>query len=464
MKKKWWIAGFIVSLVVGGYLIYTRWIEPPATRAQGEEQITELRVVERGTLQEAIEATGNLTPVRERSLSFETGGRVAEVYVTEGESVREGQPLVQLERTSLELALASAGASLQQAEVRLAQVLEGASEAQIAAEEAMVSSAQASYALVKEGASEEQLAQLQAEMERAAKEVRRAQGNYERAGQNVHAGLELQDATLAYEQARLAYEIALDVDNHDLASAWSKVEGAQADLEALLAEPTEEEVEAAELSVQRAQLALERAQRQYDDATLSAPFDGTVTALTAVVGERVSGAVVVIVADLDALEVEITLDEGDVARVSEGQEALLTVEALEDVSISGEVVEIAPQGETKSGVVLYPVTVKLTERPERVRAGMTTDVEIVTERWENVLHLPQRAVQLEGDRAYLLVQGASGEFERVPVVLGRRVGGHVEILEGVNEGAVVGVLTAIEVEEGDDGTQMPGMNMLRRRF
>jgi HlyD family secretion protein len=301
-------------------------------------------------------------------------------------------------------------------------------------------------------------------MERAAKEVRRAQGNYERAGQNVHAGLELQDATLAYEQARLAYEIALDVDNHDLASAWSKVEGAQADLEALLAEPTEEEVEAAELSVQRAQLALERAQRQYDDATLSAPFDGTVTALTAVVGERVSGAVVVIVADLDALEVEITLDEGDVARVSEGQEALLTVEALEDVSISGEVLEIAPQGETKSGVVLYPVTVKLTERPERVRAGMTTDVEIVTERWENVLHLPQRAVQLEGDRAYLLVQGASGEFERVPVVLGRRVGGHVEILEGVNEGAVVGVLTAIEVEEGDDGTQMPGMNMLRRRF
>ncbi|MGC9356401.1 MAG: efflux RND transporter periplasmic adaptor subunit [Anaerolineae bacterium] len=460
MKRKWWIVALIIVLVGGAYLGYSEWLKPRGARAQTSQQVTELVVVERGTLQDSIEASGNLTPARERSLIFETQGRVAEVYVTEGDRVTEGQPLVRLDATSLELTVESAEASLAQAQVQLEQVLQGPTDAEIAAAEAALSSAKASYAQVKEGTSEAQLAQLRADVDLAAREVQQAQGNYERSGQNVVVGLQLQDATWAYEQAQLAYEIALDVDNNDLASAWSKVEQAQIDLDEILAGPTDEEVEAAELNVERAEISLQKARRQLENMTLVTPFDGTITQLNAVEDEMLSGTVAVIVADLESLEVDISLDEVDVTQVSEGQTAGVAVEALDGLTIPGEVLEIAPQGETTSGVVLYPVTVGLMERPDGVRVGMTVDVEIIIAQWEDVLYLPQRAIKLEGDGAYVMVQKDSDEFERVSVVLGKSLAGNVEIVQGVSEGDVVGVLTEVATDNNEDeAPPMPGMGI-----
>jgi RND family efflux transporter MFP subunit len=271
----------------------------------------------------------------------------------------------------------------------------------------------------------------------------------------------LQDAALTYEQATLAYEIALDVDNNDLTSAWSSVEQAQADLDALLASPTEVEIEDAELTVQSAELALAKAQRRLEDATLVAPFAGVVTDVGLDVGETASGAAVVVVADLETLEVEIALDETDIIDLSEGQAAAVDVEALDGVVIPGEVVEIAPTGETTSGVVLYPVTVQLAEAPAAVHAGMTVDVEIITEQWEDVLYLPQRAIRLEGDAAFVMLQNGSEQYQRTPVTLGKLLGGNVELLGGVAEGDVVGVFTDVTEGEEDEasGAPMPGLGM-----
>ena len=461
MKNRWWIAVLILVLAVGGTAGYTRWLKPEGAQAQEEQVVTELVVVERGTLQDSIEATSNLAPARERSLAFESAGRIREVFVSEGDRVTEGQPLMQLETTSLEQAVEQAALNLERAEVQLAQVQAGPTDAEIAAAEASVSSAKASYAQVKDGTSEAQLAQLKAEMDLAAKELEQAQGNYQRAGENVRAGLQLQDAALTYEQATLAYEIALDVDNNDLASAWSSVEQAQADLNALLASPTEAEIEDAELTVQSAELALAKAQRWLEDATLVAPFDGVVTDVGLNVGETASGAAVVVVADLETLEVEIALDETDIIDLSEGQAAAVDVEALDGVVIAGDVVEIAPTGKTTSGVVLYPVIVQLAEAPAAVHAGMTVDVEIITEQWEDVLFLPQRAIQLEGDAAFVMLQNGSEQYQRTPVTLGKVLSGNVELLEGVAEGDVVGVFTDVTEGEEDEasGAPMPGLGM-----
>jgi HlyD family secretion protein len=462
MKNRWWIAALILILGAGSYVVYARWLTPEGARAQQEQVVTEVVVVERGTLQDSIEATGNLAPVRERSLTFESLGRVAEVYVSQGERVTQGQPLMRLETTSLEHDVAQAEMNLEQAEVQLAQVQAGPTAAELAAAEASVSSAQAAYAQVKDGPSDHELAQLQAEMERAAKEVEQAQGNYERAGGNVRAGLQLQDATLTYEQAKLAYEIAVAVDNDELSSAWSSVEQAQADLDALLAGSTEAEIEEAELSVLSAGLALDRARRRLEEATLVAPFAGVVTDVGLDVGEVASGGAVVVVADLEALEVEVALDETDIIRLSAGHAAEVDVEALGDVRAPGEVVEIAPVGDMNSGVVLYPVTVRLAETPAQARAGMTVNVEVITERWEDVLYLPQRAIQLEGDAAFVMLQSGSEQYDRTAVTLGKILGGNVEILDGVAEGDVVGVFTKLTEDEEDaaNGGFMPGMGML----
>ncbi len=444
MKKRWWIL-IVVLVAAGGYLGYARWFKPGNTGAQATEEVTELVTVVRGTLQESIEGSGNLVAAQARALAFGSGGRVAAIYVAEGEHVTAGQPLVQLDATSLELAVKQAEASLAKTQVQLEATQAGATAAEIAAAEASVSSAKANYAQVKDGVSTQQLAQLQSELDLAVKEVQQAQGNYDRYGERMAA--RLQDATLAYERAQLAYDIAAEVDSYSLTSAWSNVEQRQADLDALLAGPQDEERATAELGVQQAELALQKAQRQLADATLESPFAGTVTELNVAVGELATGSTVVVIADLATLEVEITLDESDVVQVSEGQSAQVSLEALNRLFLSGEVTEIAPQGKTTSGVVLYPLTVRLAEMPPQVRAGMTADVEIITAQWDDLLYLPQRALKLQEGQAYAMLQSGAGEFQQVPVTLGRSLAGNVEIKGGLAEGDVVGVLTEIVTDE-----------------
>ena len=457
MKKKWWI--LIVLLLAGlGYLGYSRLSKSGAASAAPATQVTELVVVTRETLQDSVDGSGNLVAVQEVSLSFSSSGRVAEVLVKESENVAAGEPLLRLDTANLELNVAREKVALEEAQLRLEQTLAGATGDEIAAAEAGLSLAQANYSKVKEGTSSEQLAQLETDLQLRAQEVRKAQGNYDRYGEWM-AG-QLQDATLNYEQAQLAYDIAAaGPDSNDLWASWTQVESAQAKLDALLAGPTEEEVEAAKLKVEQAGLSLKKAQRQLAEATLTAPFAGTVVQLNVAEGELAGGTAVVVVSDLTTLDVDVILDENDVTLVQEGQPAQVSVMALDGPAIAGEIVAIAPTAQTKAGVSLYPVTVRLTSTDQAVRAGMTADVEIVTASWENVLTLPLRAIRIEGDESYVMLQTAEGEFKPRPVTLGVSAGGNVEIVTGLAEGDVVGVVTEVASE---DETGTPGMGLLFR--
>jgi len=461
-KKSWlWLIGGIV-LLVSGVLGYIYVLKPNTVKAQTSDQITEMVVVTRGTLQDSIESSGNLAVVQERALAFATSGRVVEIYVKVGEQVKAGQPLLRLDSTTLELAVTQAQADLDKAQIQLEQTLAGPTQAELAAAEASLASARASYAQVKAGPSAAELVQLQNTLDLAAKAVQQAQGNYERSGGRSAASL--QSATIAYDKAKAAYEIGTaGPTKAELAAAWSSVEQAQANLEELKAGATTAEIQTAQLNVQQAQLALDKTQRQLAQATLVAPFDGVITALNVAVGEMASGSAIT-VADLSALEVEVSLDESDVTQVHTGQSAQATIATLNDLVIPGEVTEIAPVAEVSSGVAIYPITVRLSERPAAVRPGMLADLEIITAQWDNVLYLPQRAVQLEGEQAYVMRQTTEGQFERTPVTIGQSLGGNVEIVDGLAEGDIIGVVTqvttAATTPEASDGFRIQGLGGL----
>lgn len=464
MKKAWWaIILVLIGLGGAGYWGYVNYLQPGAAQAAASEQVTELVLATRGALQDSIEGSGNLAAAQEMSLAFSSSGQVAEVWVAVGDTITKGQPLARLESANLELAVAKAELSLEQAQIQLAQTLEPATAAEIAKAEAALSAAQASYARAKEGASEAQLAQLKGNMELAAKKVQQAQGNYDRYGARMASSL--QSATMAYESAKLAYEIAAaGPADSSLISGRSQVEQAQASLDTLRAGPDADTVTAAELRVQQAQLSLDQSRRNLEAATLVAPFAGVVTAVNVAAGEMASGAVVTL-ADLETLEVEFNLDESDVTLVAVGKTARVSVSAVDDAALLGTVMAIAPVATLQSGVPLYPVTVQLQQIPERVRAGMSADVEVITEVLEDVLYLPQRAVRLDGDAAYVMQQTASGEFVVTPVTLGRSLAGNVEILSGLAEGDVVGVMTEVTTDgttenENGRGMQFPGMGAL----
>lgn len=112
-------------------------------------------------------------------------------------------------------------------------------------------------------------------------------------------------------------------------------------------------------------------------ATLGAPFDGTVADVAVVPGELVQpNQVVITLADLEHMQIVTTdLSERDIARVKIGQTATVVIEAL-GISVSGKVVRISPIAENVGGDVVYPVTIELDEQPEGLLWGMSAEVEV----------------------------------------------------------------------------------------
>ncbi len=113
-------------------------------------------------------------------------------------------------------------------------------------------------------------------------------------------------------------------------------------------------------------------------ATLTAPYDGTVVDISVVPGELVQpNQVVLIIADLSHLQITTTdLSERDVARVKPGQKVTIHIEAL-DQTLSGSVIRISPIAETVGGDVVFPVTIQLDEQVDGLLWGMSAEVEIV---------------------------------------------------------------------------------------
>jgi membrane fusion protein (multidrug efflux system) len=209
------------------------------------------------------------------------------------------------------------------------------------------------------------------------------------------------------------------------------------------------QVKRAKAKLEQAQVSLQQAEWRLEQATLTAPISGTVTALLVDAGEIVNnGQTVIVVSSIDTLQAEINLDETDVARIAIGAPVAITVDAFPGTELSGEVTDISPSASIQSGVVLYPVTVRLNATDPStgfasgqalpLRPGMTANVTIIVEKRENTLIVPFRAVETEGGRAFVTLQTTAGS-QRVPVTLGLITDMQIEILSGVSEGDVVAV-------------------------
>ncbi len=124
---------------------------------------------------------------------------------------------------------------------------------------------------------------------------------------------------------------------------------------------------------------LESAKANLAQATLAAPFTGTVASINVIPGELVQlDQAVLTLATLNDLQIETTdLSERDIARVKIGQTVNVYIEAL-NVTIPGKVIRISPISKTVGGDIVFPVTIELNEQPEGLLWGMTTEVEIQT--------------------------------------------------------------------------------------
>lgn len=255
-----------------------------------------------------------------------------------------------------------------------------------------------------------------------------------------------------------------------VAAAEATLAQARLRLEQLLNGPSDAQRVQAEVAVEKARINLQRAERSLADATLTAPFDGVVTAVNAQPGET-AGGVLVELFDPTTLEVVLDVDEVDIAQVQPGQTASIALETWPNDDIPAEVAAILPRATTGSDLVTFRTYLTIGDTSRPVRVGMTANARLSAETLENVLLLPNAAIQADRSRGvYSVVRvttGADGQevLETVPVTIGLRDGRNTEIKSGLAAGDVVVVGNALPVQTFDGppdrsqgGDERPGGN------
>jgi HlyD family secretion protein len=405
--------------------------------------------VTRGTLLASVNATGSIQPEAEIRLGFRLAGTVSAVKVKEGDRVKKGDVLAQLDSADLELAVQQAQAGLITANASYSRTVDRPAQADIDAAQAALNAAYANYEKVKAGPQREDSADAEAALRNADAVLAQASAAYNTAKSANPAGingspaaLQLEQATNNYNAARARYDrVAKGADTAQLSAALQQVQAAKANLDRLQ-QPTQSfDLAQAEAQRKQAQLQLEQAQRRLDQARLLAPTDGLISSVGVKVGESVATQPVLTLVDLSKLHIDITVDEIDVAKIKPGQDVNITLDALPDVELKGTIDRIAPTSTTQSGVVSYAVRVVLNVNAgdASLKAGMTANTAVVLDRRENALLAPNWALRRDkpSGKTYLNTRVDDKTSKEVEVKTGVRNETFTEIVSGASEGQVI---------------------------
>ncbi len=328
---------------------------------------------------------GNVVPAQHATVAFKTGGRVVEIAVHEGDTVKQGAVLARLDDAIAQKQIAQAQAAVALAQSQLVQLKTGGTPEQIAAAQATLDAAQKNYDKVRAGPTADELAQLKAQADNARAVVDQAQAAYDRIGGASNPQIAMTSQSAALQQATNNYRAALaaydDAATHptaaELAAATAQVQQAQDTLARL--KPTKEALAVAQAQVDSAQTALDLAKSEAADYVLVAPFDGVLAAKNIEEGQVVQpGTPAFDLGDPRHLQVETKdVTEVDVAMITTGQTATVTLDALPGKSLKGQIVSIAPEANDYRGDQVYKVTIDLSDASNvGLRWGMTANVSI----------------------------------------------------------------------------------------
>ena len=292
-----------------------------------------------------LRVSGNIE-ITDAEVSFKIAGRVVERSVSEGESVKAGQPVARLDTSELAQEVALRSAEVRAAEAALAELVTGSRPEEIAQAKAVVR-------------------RMQADVARAQADFKRLKKLYEQ--DNVSG----QD----YDAAKSAVEVTT-----------AKLGEAQEQLRLVQKGPRIEKIERSRAQLQQTKEALALAETRLSYATLTSPLTGLVLSHHIEPGEFVApGTPIVTVGDLEHVWLRAYVDETDLGRVKVGQAAQVTTDTYSNKVYEGRVSFIASQAEftpksvqTKKERVKLVYRIKITiANPEmELKAGMPADARI----------------------------------------------------------------------------------------
>ena len=169
------------------------------------------------------------------------------------------------------------------------------------------------------------------------------------------------------------------------------------------------------LQREAANKSLEEAKQQRENLIVIAPCDGTIATLNVSEGDEITdGTLIGSILEGEDMNLTIAVDELDVVEVAVGQKVKITVDALSDAEMDGEVYKIAPVGSNSGGVTTYDVELTFDAAGSGVRSGMNATGEITVASADDTLYVPVEALMTIGNDTYLMVEDSDGQTMSMP--------------------------------------------------
>ncbi len=227
----------------------------------------------------------------------------------------------------------------------------------------------------------------------------------------------------------------------DIASQKIAIDQLRAQLNLKLAGSTKEDIDAQQAVVEQALASAASIQVKIAKASLVSPIAGVVTVQNAKVGQIAAPNIVMVSLISDqGLEVDADIPEADIGKVHVNDPATMTLDAFPGKTFSGKISYIDPGETVIEGVPTYKTTFQFDNLGPEVKPGMTANIDIMANRHDNAIYIPQQAVTtaLDGSRTVQVYHGAKQPLETRTVTVGLRdTEGNIEIISGLTEGEVV---------------------------
>jgi HlyD family secretion protein len=398
-KKKIIIAASVVA-VLGIVVI----VSVLASRKE-EPEVTTVKLTVRPELRQTVTASGEVRPIRYIKLTSEVPGRIEEIYVSAGDQVIKGKPLVRIDPTQLQSNQEAQWAATQASinDVQNARNAVNSARQSLVVAEASVSAAR------------QQVVAYQTNVDRAEVDLKTAQRELKRYTDLIESGVA---SRFEYDTARDKYDqakIALDTAKANLEAQKIAVKEAteRANQQRIAVKESETNIKSSEMRANQQQAFLRGQVSQRSKATQVSPLNGVVADIPTRVGEfavaGLSTTPLMTIADMSQINVEVNVDETEINNVEVGQEAKVKVDALGDKEIKAVVTQKNPLAVSKSDTTgglsnrvnvqeakEFKVTLELKELPTDIqtalRPGMSSTATITTKTKNNVLAVPLEAI------------------------------------------------------------------------
>src|SRR5256714_1269301 len=386
----------VLVLVVVISVIVTRRDEP---------EVTTVKVDVRPELKSTVTASGEVRPIQYIKLTSEVPGRILEIYVNPGDIVKKNQALVRVDPTQLQSSQEAQWAATQASLNDVSNARNAVASAQqgLAVTEASIASAR------------QQVIAQQTAVDRAMVDLDAAQRELKRTNELIEKG----DASrFDYDAAHDRYDqtkIALETANGKLESANLAVKEAaeRANQQKVAVKEAQTNIKSSEMRASQQQALLRGQSSQREKATQYSPLNGVVADIPTRVGEfavsQLSSTPLMTIADMSTINVEVNVDETEIAAVDVGQEAKVKVDALGDKEIKAVVTQKNPlaiaKSDTQGGLSNrvnvqeakeFKVTLELRDLGDDVRAklrpGMSATATVTTKTKTNVIAVPLQAI------------------------------------------------------------------------